>query len=169
MNWILIVEIDAASGIHRPIEDAVLAETALVSDKTQLFILSSHDQEGVSRSQEKYHDFISKKTSHVGMEAAEEQFFKDLSHTLSNRRTHHAWRVFSVANSSEALQKAWSEKPVATRALSNPQLAFIFTGQGAQWPAMGVELMVYPAFRASVLAADEYLGTLGCPWSLTCK
>lgn len=157
------------TALHRPIEDTVLGEAALVTDKTQLFVLSSHDQDGVSRVQEKYHEFISSRNAHVVTETAGDQFFKDLSHTLSSRRTLHAWRAFSVANSSETLQKTWREKPVVTRALSNPQLAFIFTGQGAQWPAMGVELMVYPAFRASILAADEYLGTLGCPWSLTCK
>jgi acyl transferase domain-containing protein len=49
---------------------------------------------------------------------------------------------------------------------SPPRLASVFTGQGAQWGGMGMELMAYPTFCASVVAADNYLKTeLGCPWS----
>ena len=98
----------------------------------------------------------------------ESQFLDDISYTLCSKRTHHAWRSFSVAASRETLQKSLAELPKSLRAKSDAQMAFVFTGQGAQWPTMGMELMVYPAFRQSIFAADKYLNEIGCPWSLTC-
>lgn len=55
-------------------------------------------------------------------------------------------------------------KPVRVR--KPLALGFVFTGQGAQWHAMGRELLVYPVFRESIEAADEYMKILGSPWSL---
>ncbi|KAJ0311184.1 hypothetical protein COL516b_001888 [Colletotrichum fioriniae] len=47
------------------------------------------------------------------------------------------------------------------RAKTNPRLAFVFTGQGAQWATMGMDLLAYRAFQESLLAADRYLNDLG--------
>ncbi|KAI1085557.1 polyketide synthase [Whalleya microplaca] len=131
----------------------------------QLYVLSSYDQEGISRQQDRYRKYLNRTTRNPLIH--EEQFLKDLSYTLAYKRTHHGWRSFSISSSQATLQKALEEKPTPTRAVLEPRVAFVFTGQGAQWPAMGRELMAYPAFQRSVYAADEYLNTLGCSWSLT--
>ena len=56
-------------------------------------------------------------------------------------------------------------KPPRTRGL-----AFVFTGQGAQWYAMGRELIaVYPAFGHSLETTDLCLRELGACWSLLGK
>ncbi|EKG12367.1 Beta-ketoacyl synthase [Macrophomina phaseolina MS6] len=46
-------------------------------------------------------------------------------------------------------------------------MAFVFTGQGAQWFAMGAGLSIYAPFRASLFSSERTLRSLGCPWSLT--
>ena len=132
-----------------------------------LFVLTSFDQDGISRSRDKYTQYLVSKAERQA--PIEEGFLRDLSFTLGFKRTHHPWRSFGIAKSFKSLQKAFEAGPAAVRAKSEPRLAFIFTGQGAQWPAMGMELMAYPAFQQSIFAADRYLNELGCSWSLACK
>jgi acyl transferase domain-containing protein len=48
---------------------------------------------------------------------------------------------------------------------SASRLAFVFTGQGAQWFGMGSELLVCPIFRDSINASQTYLAEMG--WSLS--
>lgn len=54
----------------------------------------------------------------------------------------------------------------SVRSAGSPNVVFAFTGQGAQWTGMGAELLAYPHFRQSVEAAQSYLHTIGCKWSL---
>lgn len=139
------------------------ADTAL----SQLFVLSTNDQEGVPRMRDALEGYLASK-SRGNSVADDERLLRDLSHTLASKRTHHAWRGFTIADSPTALQNTLKGMPSATRIKSQPRLAFVFTGQGAQWPAMGIELMAYPVFQESILSADRYLNDLGCSWSLSC-
>jgi acyl transferase domain-containing protein len=123
----------------------------------QLFVLSSQDQDGISRLCNVYKDRLPSLTDSL----------HDLSFTLAAKRTHFNWRTAIVADSIESLQDALSEKQPATRVATDSGLAFVFTGQGAQWARMGTGLMQYPIFRQSIEAADAYLKTLGCNWSVT--
>lgn len=59
-----------------------------------------------------------------------------------------------------------NDLPTAVRALETPRLGFVFTGQGAQWSAMGRELMAYPIFNESINQASEYFKSLGSDWDL---
>jgi acyl transferase domain-containing protein len=65
----------------------------------------------------------------------------------------------------DSLQEALSEKPAATRVATDGGLGFIFTGQGAQWARMGMELVHYPVFRQSLELADAHMKKLGSAWS----
>ncbi|KAK7729951.1 Type I Iterative PKS [Diaporthe eres] len=127
--------------------------------RSQLFVLSTNDQEGVSRMRDALEGYLASK-SHENSVAADERLLKDLSHTLASKRTHHAWRAFTTADSPGALQNTLKGMSSAARIKSQPRLAFVFTGQGAQWPAMGIELMAYPVFQESILSADRYLNDL---------
>ncbi|KAI1172159.1 polyketide synthase [Nemania sp. FL0916] len=133
---------------------------------TRLFVWSSYDQDGVQRVRDtfvKYHDKRSK--AHLSP-ARERDFMRDLSYTLAAKRTHHGWRSFVSVDSYDNLQKALSPQPMAIKTISEPRLAFIFTGQGAQWATMGRELLTYQVFQQSLYEADRYLGTMNCTWSL---
>ncbi|CAL3970577.1 unnamed protein product, partial [Diplocarpon coronariae] len=55
----------------------------------------------------------------------------------------------------------------SSRSVGEPRIGFIFTGQGAQWYAMGRELFdAYPIFAATMERIDRYLTKLGANFSL---
>ena len=101
-------------------------------------------------------------------EVAERSFIENLAFTLGQRRSVFSWSqafpTTSVAGLIEALE---DKKSKPSRSSKVPRLGFVFTGQGAQWAQMGRELITaYPVFKDSIDEANEYLMTLGCPWSL---
>lgn len=94
---------------------------------------------------------------------------KDVLHTLSHNRTHHPWRTFGVVNQSSVLGLVVGETlaPAVRAGHIAPLLHFLFTGQGAQWARMGLELLHFEPFRHALETADTYLRQeLGCEWSL---
>ncbi|KAI0480938.1 polyketide synthase [Xylariaceae sp. FL0804] len=131
----------------------------------QLFVWSSFDQDGVARVCERLDEYLASQESSQAR-LGDPRFVRDLNYTLTCKRTAHAWRAFSIAESSRSLRDSLAVKPKATRAVSDPRLAFVFTGQGAQWATMGRELMSNATFRGSIYAADKYFGELGSTWSL---
>ncbi|KAI8628763.1 polyketide synthase [Xylariaceae sp. FL1651] len=131
-----------------------------------LFPWSSHDQDGILRVCDLLNGYLDKKSKQLLSSTKKHSFLRDLCYTLAVKRTHHGWRCFALAESYESLHNALSSKPVATRTVLEPCLAFIFTGQGAQWATMGKELMTYSVFQRSLCEADKFLSRLNCHWSL---
>jgi acyl transferase domain-containing protein len=132
-----------------------------------LFQIASFDEGGVKRNATTlaaYLKTISKPEGHL-----ESQYLQDLAYTLSNRRSVFPWRSYALATRFVDLLQNLSNDhsiPKAVRAKTSPKIGFIFTGQGAQWYAMGRELMVYPVFRRSIEAAAAYMKSLGAEWDL---
>lgn len=139
----------------------------------RLFLFRANDREGLGRVRASL-------AQHLGQllkswpEGSRDSgvYLQNLAFTLASRRSHLKWQTYATASTPEELLEvlkhdgdAWVA-PEVRRAASLPRLGFIFTGQGAQWARMGVELMAYPVFRQSVEESDHFLrGTLGCPWS----
>lgn len=70
----------------------------------------------------------------------------DLTHTLESRRSTHSVRAFSLvsrdANSDQLADALTSDKLTFGTAMGpRPEIAFVFTGQGAQWAQMGLQLI----------------------------
>ncbi|KAI9149651.1 Highly reducing polyketide synthase SAT13 [Paramyrothecium foliicola] len=95
---------------------------------------------------------------------------RDLSYTLSQRRSLLPWRFSAVASNQEELLNALahgSKKADAiTRISPGTKISFVFTGQGAQWPTMGRELLSESVFSKSFNRSNEILKELGCTWDL---
>ncbi|KAK1566009.1 PKSN polyketide synthase for alternapyrone biosynthesis protein [Colletotrichum navitas] len=126
----------------------------------RLFVFSTRDQAGIERLAPLYADFLSNT-------AATSQFLTDLAFTLSDRRTQLEFRSFAIADSSSALETQLRKGlPQLKRASKHDNPIFVFTGQGAQWPAMGKELLNNCIFRTSIEKSQVLLEHYGCEWDL---
>lgn len=101
----------------------------------------------------------------------DKNYFDSLAYTLGQRRSRFPWvAAQSVQSLSGLLEAIESDRMKPVRTKDRPRLGFVFTGQGAQWHAMGRELIeAYPVFKASLLEAEGYLKELGATWSLLGK
>lgn len=101
-------------------------------------------------------------------ETASHHHFDALAYTLSHRWEGFPWRwSVTASNMQELLSKM--EEPSCDIILAStiPKIGFVFAGQGAQWFAMGRELLSsYPVFQETMTAADAIYRSLGAEWSL---
>ena len=135
--------------------------------RLRLFVLSTHDRNGLSRQRESLRAYL--QAHRTEDPQTENRLLRDLAFTLSEKRSRLVWKTYVTASSldelSSALQTKDSEVPTF-RSSTTPRIGFIFTGQGAQWARMGVELNKYPVFRTSIEKSDLYLrSAFGCSWS----
>lgn len=132
----------------------------------KVFVISSNDKEGVSRNVERLTSYLDTKT-----DTDSNDLLKSLAYTLSTKRSVLPWKSYVTASTISELRETLSStsfaSPVRSSSTANPRLAFVFTGQGAQWFAMGKGLEIFPAFKASMDASEYMLRQLGCPWSLS--
>lgn len=90
----------------------------------------------------------------------------DLAYTLSERRSCHYQRAFLVTRKSKIPQESIT---FGKKRSSPPKIGFIFTGQGAQWSQMGLDLVkIFPTAKKVLQRLDDVLQTLPSPpeWSL---
>lgn len=90
---------------------------------------------------------------------------KNIGYTLALCRERLPNRAFAVIQDGEFLETSLPAKAPA----STPTIAMIFSGQGAQWPGMGRELVLSnPSFRQDIVRMDSVLQGLHIPpsWSI---
>lgn len=98
---------------------------------------------------------------------------KDLAFTLGQRRTHFPYRLAVTADSSNSLRQRLEATALSgpghgqPATANDPTLAFIFTGQGAQYCQMARGLQRYSPFEQAIIAAEKILLQLGATWYLT--
>ncbi|MBE3042652.1 type I polyketide synthase [Candidatus Bathyarchaeota archaeon] len=142
----------AANGIHE-------------SNKTpKLFVLSAFHESMAKEQAARLKSYLKERL----VEHAEGQLLEDLSYSLAERRTHHTWRKAIMASSLEELHDYLQpDSSKFSKAKKTVRLGFVFTGQGAQWYAMGRELMSqYTVFLESLQRSQRFLHKMGAPWSL---
>ncbi len=95
------------------------------------------------------------------------QTLRSLSYTLGVHRSALSYRRSIVISTMEELLAELDLPGPQKRIASLAPLTFVFSGQGAQWHAMGQELIRSSrCFRRSMSAMDEVLHRRGCQWSL---
>ncbi|KAK6812394.1 hypothetical protein RU639_011774 [Aspergillus parasiticus] len=133
----------------------IIKESTLVQPR--IFVLSAPEEAATARQRHVHADYVESRCTTATLER--------LARTLSERRSGFKWRHAVVASSIEELPSLWRDdtiKPIKASGTSN--VAFIFTGQGAQWYGMGRELASFPDFAASVQQSAACLTDLGCAW-----
>ena len=86
----------------------------------------------------------------------------DLAYTLSERRSRHYHRAFAVTRSANSFPK---DGIIFGKAKSSPpKIGFVFTGQGAQWSQMGLDLVnTFPTAKKVIQRLDDALQDLPTP------
>jgi acyl transferase domain-containing protein/NADPH:quinone reductase-like Zn-dependent oxidoreductase/aryl carrier-like protein len=91
---------------------------------------------------------------------------EELAFATAQRRTHHDHRLAVVAHSRQELIEQLASAVPAQVTGSSPCLAFVCSGQGPQWWAMGRQLLERErVFREVIEQCDAIVRQLG-PWSL---
>ncbi|KAF1948945.1 ketoacyl-synt-domain-containing protein [Byssothecium circinans] len=141
------------------------APTSEATRSPKLLVLSASDEEGTKRIAAAYGPYL-QKTAFSG--DCPPEFLNTLAYTLDTHRSVLPFRSSIVAHSIEDCMELANEASASTKARKEPlQIGFVFTGQGAQWHAMGRELMAYPIYRRSLEDASNYLRSLGCTWDVS--
>ncbi|GHH92970.1 type I polyketide synthase [Streptomyces capillispiralis] len=95
------------------------------------------------------------------------QALRDIAHSAALRRTHHDARLALAADShaeAAAVLRGFADGEAEpglsasefTDPEARPRIAFVFPGQGSQWPGMGQELLdTEPVFARTMAACDE--------------
>ncbi|KAE8406292.1 hypothetical protein BDV37DRAFT_292236 [Aspergillus pseudonomiae] len=129
-----------------------------------LLVLSSTDEDGFSRLKDALGPFFSSLNTPI---TEKQHLLNNLAYTLSLRRSHLSWRTFAVVYPDDDWSHLIDNLGAPQHTINSPNLAFIFSGKGAQWYAMGRELLdAYLVFRESIRAAGAYIQTFGCQWDL---
>lgn len=95
----------------------------IATDPQRLFVLSAKSEKSLTSYLTDFDEYLDEvpETS---------DFFRDLSYTLGQRRTHYPYRVTAVADSVATLQEKLSAAKPSR--IKDQTIAFAFTGQGAQ-------------------------------------
>jgi acyl transferase domain-containing protein/NADPH:quinone reductase-like Zn-dependent oxidoreductase len=131
--------------------------------RARIFVLSAFDETS-GKTQAKNLALFLKEQQH----SKNHNLLKDLAFTLGQRRSILPYKAAVSATSVPRLIDALESDDLKySKANKPPSIGFVFTGQGAQWHAMGRELNAeYHVFRNSLLVADKVLRCLGASWSL---
>ncbi|SMR52109.1 unnamed protein product [Zymoseptoria tritici ST99CH_1E4] len=143
------------------------ADNSQPADPTvKLFLTSANDQEALKKRMNDLTVYIEQRP-----EVFEKSLCPNVAYTLGARRSHLRYRLAVPATCLAELSNSMTTNSIRlTRSLDAPKLGFVFTGQGAQWPQMGMGLMrEYPIFASAINRADAHLRSLGADFSLSAE
>lgn len=133
--------------------DATHAQTANIEERPFLIPLTSHTEKAGKLLGTSISEFIQQKTD-----------FKihDLAYSMSLKRSMHQFRSFAIGHDQKSILHDLAEPNLTaswSRVLQGrPRIGFIFTGQGAQWYAMGRQLIEHcQLFKQTLERCDATL------------
>lgn len=132
---------------------------------TKLFVMTANDKSSLLSVMKKMVVYLEQRP-----EIFQKDLMENFAYTLGQRRSLLQWRATIATDSSfDLIESINSDKIIPCKqSAEKPRLGFIFTGQGAQWHAMGRELYhQYPIYAAAIDRSSECLRQLGAGWSLS--
>ncbi|KAJ3577384.1 hypothetical protein NPX13_g3183 [Xylaria arbuscula] len=121
----------------------------------EILLFSANTSASLQRQMQSYHQYIIEHPDNTA----------NVAYTLALRRERLPHRSFALVHGGSVVE----DSSLVKSASPSPQITFVFTGQGAQWPGMGRELiMTNQAFRQDIIRMDEVLHSLKKPptWSI---
>ncbi|KAH9869266.1 hypothetical protein IAQ61_006471 [Plenodomus lingam] len=147
-----------------PLERKTMKEEIDTQVSERLFVLSANDKSSSETAMQNLGVYLERRP-----EVFENDLLGNLAYTLGERRSLHPWRIaISASTSVELVQNLFSGKIIPIRQeLEELRIGWIFTGQGAQWWAMGRELYhQYPVYALALERADNHLRSLDANFSV---
>ncbi|KAI1819535.1 lovastatin nonaketide synthase [Xylaria intraflava] len=135
-----------------------LSKISIETPSPKLFVWSAPSEDAALRMSEGYREFLYRRVPE----------WSSIAYTLATKRSRYSWKSFAVADPENTLSfnDIIPAKPIGGIPNQEACVAFVFTGQGAQYRQMGIQLCHYTVFRESLESCDECLKQLGCPWAL---
>lgn len=157
---------NTSSSYNSDDEYVMVQDTPKVA-RSRLLVWSAADEDGLSRQMQIYNKYFAGLTQIEDEDGdTDKGYIENLAYTLSLRRSHLPWKSFAISNSLNDLRKQGVSLSRPTRSSKKLGIAYVFTGQGAQFSGMGKELLVFDVFKRTLQAFDMCLHKLGCEWSL---
>jgi hypothetical protein len=149
-------QVNGTNGFHRPQTNG----TTPLKNDSRLLVLTAADEKALGRMVQGYEIFYKSLVKNDPVKVDR------LAFTLAARRSHMLWRTFAIVNGRPENRRVGlsTAKPIRTSAEGG--LAFIFTGQGAQYVKMGMDLLKYQVFERTLQQVDDIYARLGCEWSI---
>jgi acyl transferase domain-containing protein len=126
----------------------------------QILTFTARDEAALKRIHQQYAEYYDRSI------AGAPRMLYDLAYTLAARRNTMSMRSFIVAGLDSSSSGLGLPNLKCVRSSGEPQLCFVFTGQGAQYAKMGLELIDYPVFKDVLTQADHIFQSIGAEWSL---
>lgn len=143
---------------HHPVLESPHLTATITARTRQLVLLpfSGHNEESIGLNIES----LSKVIDNFSL--------ANVAYTLSAKRSRLAQRSFRIVDKDFVDQGLAVDRKPIRAPLQTSKIAFIFTGQGAQWPAMGAGLFEYRVFQKTIQYLDYTLNLLpeAPSWSL---
>ena len=144
---------------------AALSNGAVASrtNNKRLFVFSSHDKAGFKRVGKSLAEHLDT----LGAAASSPAYLANLAYTLAKARSGLAWRATCLAENAAELREQLTTmvgEDAARAPSSPPRIGLVFTGQGAQWARMGIEMLERRVFSDSVARSTRFLKEMGCDW-----
>lgn len=130
-----------------------MASSDRASSRPLLVTLSAHDKATLARNIEAH------------AKVASQYYLVDFAHTLNLKRTRFSQRAFTIASEDSVTQDmSMANFKMGSSNKCMNQIAFIFTGQGAQWAGVGKDaIKTFPVFRETIRKLDRVLKHIDHP------